>query len=152
MWQHASFTIPARLSLISHVRAKIAELVESVPGADEHLDGIRLAVGEAASNAVRHGCACNEELKVGVECSTDGETLVVEISDPGPGFAPHDVPTPVPGELREGGMGIHFMRLTMDEVRYIFDDRGTTVRLRKRLQADDATAARSMASPVAAAP
>jgi anti-sigma regulatory factor (Ser/Thr protein kinase) len=138
MWQHASFTIPARLALISQVRTKVAEMVESVPGGDEHVDTIRLAVGEAASNAVRHGCACNEDLKVGVECSTDGEILVIEIRDPGPGFNPDDVPTPLVGELREGGMGIHFMRLTMDEVTYRFDDRGTTVRLRKRLLADEA--------------
>jgi serine/threonine-protein kinase RsbW len=136
MWQHASFNIPARLSLISHVRGRIAEMVESVPGADEHLDSIRLAVGEAASNAVRHGCACNDLLKVAVECSTDGETLIVEISDPGPGFDPDEVPTPLAGELREGGMGIHFMRLTMDEVSYRFNGRGTTVRLRKQLQPD----------------
>jgi len=58
---------------------------------------------------------------------------VVEITDPGPGFDPGTVPTPLAGELREGGMGIHFMRLTMDDVRYRFDDRGTTVRLQKCL-------------------
>jgi serine/threonine-protein kinase RsbW len=133
IWQHTSFTIPARLNMIAYVRAKIAELVVSVPGGEECLDGIRLAVGEAASNAVRHGCCGNEELKVRVQCSTDGETLVVEITDPGPGFDPEQVPIPREGELREGGMGIHFMRLTMDEVTYRFDDRGTTVRLRKWL-------------------
>jgi anti-sigma regulatory factor (Ser/Thr protein kinase) len=134
IWQHTSFSIPARAELISQVRARIADMVESVPGGEEHLDAIRLAVGEAASNAVRHGCCGDQEMKVGVECSTDGETLIVQITDPGPGFDPGEVPIPIPGELREGGMGIHFMRLTMDEVTYRFDERGTTVRLRKRLQ------------------
>jgi serine/threonine-protein kinase RsbW len=141
MWQHTSFTVPARLALISYVRSKVSEMVESVPGAEEHLDSIRLAVGEAASNAVRHGCCGNEALKVCVECSTDGHTFMVEITDPGPGFDPDRVPTPITGELREGGMGIHFMRLTMDEVLYRFDDRGTTVRLMKRLLPGEGTLA-----------
>jgi serine/threonine-protein kinase RsbW len=132
IWQHAAFSVPARASLVSHIRSRVTELVESVPLADEYLDGIRLAVGEAASNAVRHGCRGNEELKVRVECSTDGQTLVVEISDPGPGFDPDAVPMPQMGEV-EGGMGIHFMRLTMDEVTYHFDGSGTKVRLSKRL-------------------
>jgi serine/threonine-protein kinase RsbW len=149
-WQHTAFTIPARLALISHVRGKIAELIGSVPGGNEHLDAIRLAVGEAASNAVRHGCSGNEEMKVGVQCSTDGETVVVEITDPGRGFDPEQVPTPLAGELREGGMGIHFMRLTMDRVTYHFDDRGTTVRLLKRLQAGDSDAASNGSAPPAA--
>jgi serine/threonine-protein kinase RsbW len=150
-WQHTAFTIPARLALISHVRGKIAELIESVPGGEEHLDAIRLAVGEAASNAVRHGCSGNEEMKVGVQCSTDGETVVVEITDPGSGFDPEQVPTPLAGELREGGMGIHFMRLTMDRVSYHFDDRGTTVRLLKRLQAGGADANANGSAPSAPA-
>jgi serine/threonine-protein kinase RsbW len=152
LWQHAAFTIPARLALISHVRGKIAELVETVPGGEEHLDAIRLAVGEAASNAVRHGCSGNEEMKVSVQCSTDGETVVVEISDPGPGFDPAEVPTPVAGELREGGMGIHFMRLTMDGVSYRFDEHGTTVRLLKKLRPGDAPTPTNGNAPLAAAP
>jgi serine/threonine-protein kinase RsbW len=133
IWQHAAFSVPARASLVSHIRSRVTDLVESVPLAEEYLDGIRLAVGEAASNAVRHGCGGNEELKVNVECSTDGQTLVVEIRDPGPGFDPGAVPVPLVGELQEGGMGIHFMRLTMDEVTYHFDGNGTKVRLVKSL-------------------
>jgi serine/threonine-protein kinase RsbW len=133
IWKHAAFSVPARASLVSHIRSRVTALVESVPLAEEYLDGIRLAVGEAASNAVRHGCGGNEDLKVKVECSTDGHTLVVEISDPGPGFDPDAVPVPLVGELQEGGMGIHFMRLTMDEVTYHFDGNRTKVRLVKRL-------------------
>lgn len=139
IWQHASFSVPARAQLLSHIRSRVAALVEGLPMTDGCLDSIQLAVGEAASNAVRHGCGGNEALKVRVSCSTDGETLVVEISDPGPGFDPDAVPSPEPGELPEGGMGIRFMRLTMDEVTYRFTN-GTTVRLVKRLRGERAKA------------
>jgi anti-anti-sigma factor len=143
IWNHASFRVPARADLVSHIRTRVTELLEaSVPLAEDCLDNIRLAVGEAASNAVRHGCRNNEELKVACECSTDGETLVVEITDPGPGFDLASVPTPSGADLQEGGMGIHFMRLMMDEVLYTFEN-GTRVRLVKRLAvlAEDASGA-----------
>jgi serine/threonine-protein kinase RsbW len=132
VWQHASFRVPARPQLLSHIRGRVAAMVEGVPVADDCMDNIRLAVGEAASNAFRHGCAGSEVVHVRVTASTDGQTLVVEITDPGPGFDPDAVPIPDPCELQEGGLGIRFMKLTMDEVTYRFEG-GTTVRLVKRL-------------------
>ena len=113
-------------------RCVLAEMLASLEPDPQLLDAVNLAVGEAASNAVRHGCREDERLRVGVRSATNGQTLVVEIRDPGPGFNPDAVRSPEVGELREGGMGIYFMRLTMDEVSYSFEG-GTTVRLVKRL-------------------
>lgn len=132
VWQHACFAIPGRIELVSHIRKRVSEMLESMAPDEQLLEAVRLAVGEAASNAVRHGCRGDERLLVRVQSATDGDTLVVEISDPGPGFNPDEVPCPEVGELREGGMGIYFMRLTMDHVTYSFEG-GTTVRLVKRL-------------------
>jgi anti-anti-sigma factor len=132
VWQHLSFTIPARTCLVKHIRARVSEMLASLMPDSPLLDAVNLAVGEAASNAVRHGCREDEQKKVRVQSATDGYALVVEISDPGPGFDPDLVPSPEVGELREGGMGIYFMRLTMDEVTYTFDG-GTKVRLVKHL-------------------
>jgi serine/threonine-protein kinase RsbW len=133
IWQHLSFTIPARTHLVKHIRIRVAEMLASLQPDPQLLDAVNLAVGEAASNAVRHGCREDEGLRVWVRSATNGQTLVVEIKDPGPGFDPNEVRSPEVGELREGGMGIYFMRLTMDEVSYTFDG-GTTVRLVKQLR------------------
>lgn len=132
VWQHLSFTIPARACLVKHIRLRVVEMLESLSPTGTLVDAVNLAVGEAASNAVRHGCREDERKKVRVQSATDGHTLVIEISDPGPGFDPDEIPSPEIGELREGGMGIYFMRLTMDEVTYSFED-GTKVRLVKHL-------------------
>jgi serine/threonine-protein kinase RsbW len=136
VWQHLAFTIPARTCLVKHVRLRVSEMLESLSPDSTLLDAVNLAVGEAASNAVRHGCREDERKKVRVQSATDGHTLVVEICDPGPGFDPDRIPSPEPGELREGGMGIYFMRLTMDEVTYSFEE-GTRVRLVKHLETVD---------------
>jgi serine/threonine-protein kinase RsbW len=132
VWQHLAFTIPARTCLVKHIRLRVSEMLESLSPDSTLLDAVNLAVGEAASNAVRHGCREDERKKVRVQSATDGHILVVEICDPGPGFDPDQIPSPQLGELREGGMGIYFMRLTMDEVTYSFEE-GTRVRLVKHL-------------------
>jgi len=134
VWQHLAFTIPARTCLVKHIRNRVSEMLESLAPDATVLDAVNLAVGEAASNAVRHGCREDEAKKIRVQSATDGYTLVVEITDPGPGFDPTEIPSPELGDLREGGMGIYFMRLTMDEVNYSFDG-GTKVRLVKHLNA-----------------
>jgi anti-anti-sigma factor len=136
VWQQLAFSIPARTQLVKHIRGRVSDMLQSLSPDTQLLDAVNLAVGEAASNAVRHGCREDEALKVKVRSATNGHTLVVEISDPGPGFDPDQVRSPEPGELREGGMGIYFMRLTMDEVTYSFAG-GTTVRLVKRLDTDN---------------
>jgi serine/threonine-protein kinase RsbW len=136
IWQHLSFTIPARACLVKHIRARVSGMLESLSPDGTLLDAVNLAVGEAASNAVRHGCREDDAKKVRVQSATDGYTLVVEIADPGPGFDPDRIPSPELGELREGGMGIYFMRLTMDEVAYSFEG-GTKVRLVKHLTAPE---------------
>jgi serine/threonine-protein kinase RsbW len=51
--------------------------------------------------------------------------------DRGPGFDPLSVPIPVAEQLREGGMGIFFMRTLMDEVSFDCCHGGTNVRLVK---------------------
>src|SRR4051794_37084424 len=107
VWQHLAFTIPARTCLVKHIRARVSEMLESLAPDGTLLDAVNLAVGEAASNAVRHGCREDDAKKVRVQSATDGYTLVVEITDPGPGFDPDGIPSPELGELREGGMGIY---------------------------------------------
>ena len=90
---------------------------------------IALGVGEALANAVEHG---NKDLGyVGLFCRFEDGELTIEVRDEGHGF---DYTATVkrrrePTSVR--GYGITIMHALMDEVAYV--DRGTTVRLRKRL-------------------
>jgi serine/threonine-protein kinase RsbW len=109
-----------------------------MPFTSDDIDDIRLAVGEAVSNAIRHGCPKNDEDRLTVRCVGDTEKLVVEIHNPGQPFDPDSIPIPDPALLREGGMGIFFMRASMDQVNYNFDETGTTVIMTKFVGAEDA--------------
>jgi serine/threonine-protein kinase RsbW len=94
---------------------------------DEVAD-IRLAAGEALSNAVEHG---RNERQPGfsVRCSFDDGELMIEIRDNGEGFELQPT-TEIPIEQRERGFGIFLMCRLMDGVR--FDNNGSCVRLVRR--------------------
>jgi serine/threonine-protein kinase RsbW len=96
----------------------------------EAVDDIKLAAGEALSNAFEHG-SMHETRRITVDCSFDGRALTIEVQDQGLGFPlPLDLPAVVP-DARGRGFGIFLMRRLMDEVS--FDRNGTRVRLVRRL-------------------
>ena len=95
------------------------------------LDDIKLAVGEAVSNAVRHGAECDDDIEV--HCERGAGKLVVKLRYPSAEFDPHAIPAPTYATAAEGGMGIHFMKLVMDDVRYEFEEGRTELTLEKRL-------------------
>ncbi|MGA2394381.1 MAG: ATP-binding protein [Candidatus Lustribacter sp.] len=110
----------ARRSLVAHLAA--------YGFADGDLADIETAVGEALANAAEHGHRAGSGFEVRVR--VERGSLVIEVQDEGGGFPsvpvavspPHDAPR---------GFGIYLMRHLMDEV--AFDERGTCVRLTKRL-------------------
>lgn len=94
---------------------------------------VEIALCEALANAVKHGCG-NDPAKH-VQCcvafEADGELLVV-VRDPGDGFDPARIPSPVAssGVMKETGRGVFLINQFMDEVRY--EDGGRTLHMRKR--------------------
>jgi serine/threonine-protein kinase RsbW len=113
------------------VRDQVYEFARSMGFDQMALDDIRLAVGEAVSNAVRHGAECGATIDV--QCEQKAERLVVKLRYHSAEFDPQAVPTPTYTTAAEGGMGIYFMRLVMDEVHYEFMEGRTELTLEKRL-------------------
>lgn len=95
---------------------------------DEVAD-IRIASGEALSNAVEHG-RTRRSSGFSVRCSFDEERLVIEIRDNGDGFLPVSTAIPLDIEGSDRGFGILLMRRFMDGVQ--FERNGTLVRLTRR--------------------
>ena len=94
---------------------------------------IRLAAGEALSNAVEHGSARSSG-SFSVECGFDGDTLSIEVRDTGQGFvAPVRSDRAITPDQRGRGFGIFLMRRLMDDV--IFAGNGTAVRMLRRYPA-----------------
>jgi serine/threonine-protein kinase RsbW len=91
--------------------------------------GIRLALGEALVNGLRHGNRCDPAKCVRVCYWVSPAALLAEVEDEGTGFDPAAVPDPTtPSNLdRPGGRGLYLMRHYTTWLRY--NDRGNCLTL-----------------------
>jgi serine/threonine-protein kinase RsbW len=128
-----------RLDLtIPSTRESVLALIEQIMGtvnemgcAENRKDDVHLALEEALMNALMHGCKGDpdKEIQCCVACEKDKGMLIV-VRDPGPGFDPASVPSPVVGQnvFSEHGRGIFLINQMVDEVK--FDKGGTEIRMR----------------------
>lgn len=119
-------------SAISPVVQAVMELVSEMKCAQGKEFEIEIALREALANAIRYGCA-NDPSRT-VECSVlcdETRGMLIVVRDPGPGFDPASIPSPLLGQqvFSEHGRGIYLINRLMDEVR--FEKGGTEIHMRK---------------------
>jgi serine/threonine-protein kinase RsbW len=130
--REVEFEMPSRPSRVWHIRDRVRKFARSVPFTPDQIDDICIAVGEAATNAVKHGRnPFYPRIQVRIERQADA--LRVFVTDKGPGFDPCDICPPKAGDLCECGRGIMCMRSLMDEVVFHRLDPGMCVELVKRV-------------------
>ena len=94
---------------------------------------IETALREALANAIRHGCRNDPEKVVEVIVACDPERgMLIVVRDPGEGFDPNAIPSPVRGRnvFRHHGRGIYLINQLMDQVSFLKG--GTEIRMLKR--------------------
>jgi serine/threonine-protein kinase RsbW len=113
--------VPADLDRLAEVRAMVRDVAEACDAEPVCLDDLVQAVDEAATNVIVHGYR-GMPGHLDVTAEQVGEDVVITIEDEAPSFDPTGVPEPdlgVPPEHRTpGGMGVHLIRLAMDDVRH----------------------------------
>ena len=98
---------------------------------------IETAVRESLANAIVHGCKRDRRQFVNISVSCDeARGMIIVVRDPGDGFDPATLPSPVTGErlYAEHGRGIFLINRLMDEVR--FRKGGTEIWMRKDTAGD----------------
>jgi serine/threonine-protein kinase RsbW len=93
---------------------------------------IETAVREALANAVVHGCRDDPSKSVTISAYCDEDRgMILVVRDPGTGFDPQVVPSPIHGDrlFEDHGRGIYLIQTLMDEVR--FREGGTEIWMRK---------------------
>ena len=126
-------TLAADRNAIDPVVQGIMDVVRNMQCATGKEDAIELALSEALSNAVVHG-AKGDPKKV-IECDVacdEARGMLIVVRDPGPGFDPASIPSPVLGEniYSNHGRGIFLINQLMDEVR--FRNNGKEIHMLKR--------------------
>ena len=117
----------------SFARVTVASFMTSLNPTLEEVSDVKTAVSEAVTNAIIHGYE-NEVHNIRIHCTTEGQTLYVEISDQGKGIedvkqAMEPLFTTRP-ELDRSGMGFSFMEVLEVESEV---GKGTTVKMAKTI-------------------
>ncbi len=126
-------TIPGDPAAISPLVERVIGLVTSMECAAGKEFEIEMGLREALANAIRHGCQhdASRMIQCAVACDQTRGVLIV-VRDPGPGFDPASIASPVVGNniFSSHGRGIYLINQLMDEVH--FTRGGTEIRMRKR--------------------
>jgi serine/threonine-protein kinase RsbW len=125
--------LPGDAAAITPVVDRVLDMVRETGCARGKEFEIETALREALANAVRYGCAHNPSKTVQLSVACDQERgMLIVVRDPGPGFDPAQVPTPVAGEqlFSHHGRGIFLISQLMDHVE--FGHGGTEIRMRTR--------------------
>ncbi|HSK47401.1 MAG TPA: anti-sigma factor antagonist [Coriobacteriia bacterium] len=135
LWDR-EINLAADVNKLASVREEVCSIIEPLGFPDSGLFDIKVALGEALANAIRHGSPQEGTGEVLVKIAAYGDRVILEVMDNGAGFdgrhtGSEDVYAP-------NGRGIMFMRALMDRVEF---DRspmgGTLVRLTKHRTVSD---------------
>jgi len=122
--------VPADVNSLSGVREEVGELVAPLGFPEAEIFDIKVALGEALANALRHGRPeiGDERVSLGIEAY--GDRLVLEVTDNGVGF--DGTAANVDDLYAPSGRGVMFMHALMDRVDFdAAPGGGTVVRLTK---------------------
>lgn len=139
MAEEVELEIPARPEFLAVARLVVSAAAANEPTfSEERIDDLRLAVSEAATNAIEEQRRTNRvdggDVGVTIRCTVDNGQVEVEVGDKGAGFDPDRlVPHPEVTDLarldHERGLGIPLIRLLTDEVEFRPSPHGTVVRM-----------------------
>jgi anti-sigma regulatory factor (Ser/Thr protein kinase) len=129
--------VPNRIEELPAVSETVEALGQEEDWAPDVSYAIVLALEEVATNVVRHGGGEEGTSEIEIEVISTDEEVRVEVRDSGKPFDPfHDAPEPdIDAALEDrtiGGLGVHFVRVLMDEASYRREDGRNHVTMVKR--------------------
>jgi serine/threonine-protein kinase RsbW len=127
------FELPGEVESIQPAVDEIMAEVGSQKCATGKEYEVEVALLEALANAVKYGCGLDPKKKVEVcVACEEGQGMLIIVRDPGAGFNPSEIPSPVVGQniYSDHGRGIFLINHLMDEVQYRRG--GTEIWMRKK--------------------
>jgi len=112
--------------MLCAVRGALAHLAERLGFPDEDCRAIVLAVDEALTNIIRHTYRGHTESPIQAEVrritldedGLRGDALEIVLQDEGPAVDPEKLCGRALEDVRPGGLGLHFIRQSMDRVEF----------------------------------
>ncbi len=136
---HVELHLPNRPEFVAVARLTVSAIACRLAFDIDAIEDIKVAVGEACTNAIEHGCPAQRGTQmIVVRCDIADDTLIITVLDPGEGFDPATAERQHPRGtmvLTERGLGMLLIESLMDEVDFSSNPgNGTQVRMVKRLR------------------
>lgn len=125
--------VPGQLEALTPAVEEVMAIARGMECSQGKEFEIETALREALANAIQHGCRNDPDKRVEVCVACDpARGILIVVRDPGAGFDPTSIPSPVRGRnlYRHHGRGIYLINQLMDEVS--FERGGTEIRMLKR--------------------
>lgn len=132
--------VPAKPDYVGVIRLTLSGIVNRMGYTYEEIEDMKIAVSEAATNAVQHAYTMEEGGEVIVGFGIYQDKLEIMVADSGKSFnfleikntlQPYTESSTVE-QLSEGGLGLYLIETLMDEVR-VLNHSGVTVFMMKYL-------------------
>ncbi len=129
--QRKEITIPSLPRELAHAENAILPVLENEGYGERAIFAVKLALEEAAINAIKHGNELDDTKKVIIRFSIDENKAVITVADEGEGFDPSAIPDPTEEDflMATSGRGVALINAYMDEVR--FNDKGNEITMIK---------------------
>lgn len=134
-----SVVTPCESRYLELIRDFVAKIAKITGFDEEHVNKIQLSVDEACTNVVKHAYKGMDPKDIRVDVSFDKEKITIIVTDRGKGFNPDESKLKdmddYLNQFRRGGLGIHLIKILMDEVNYSIDpNRKNRVKMVKYLR------------------
>jgi len=125
--------IPSSSEYVSVARQTVGGIAHRLAFGTTDVEDVKLAVGEACTNAVKHGV--RGDARVSIRCTISPRELEIEVCNAVGAEIPKPVGAEVPDPTRldEGGLGLFLMKKLMDTVEVSCEGGFATVKMTKRI-------------------
>ena len=129
-------TVPGRYNEIKRICEFVAAGAAEAGFDDNTIFHLELCCDEASTNIIEHAYGKENAGNIVISYEVADDEFTIVLRDNGQAFDPGNVPPPpavnsatmspdeLAGQMRVGGLGLHFIRNLMDEVTYTADRRG----------------------------
>lgn len=129
-------SVPNKPEYVSIVRLTASAIANRMGFNIEEIDDIKVAIGEACTNAIQHALNKEDE-NYEISFIVNDDKLHINVKDTGIGNCSSRIKTPNVEDLKERGLGLFIIKTLMDDVECISEEgKGTEIRMMKRIGVD----------------